>query len=269
MAGQNDQAAHAFRRAIDIEEPLHQSNPKHRNYRLELAMALDDYGMLLWSMGQRPEGERLCRRAFELRKVLVAGDIRKPTPAWTQQLANDPIAIQFLARSYNRLAIILAAKGQHADAEDHHKRAVDYAAQLAGRWTNMKGYVNDSLRYRHDRAAGNNAAAEKTFAQLLASERQLVRQLSTDAAAYHTAARNLLYGPYPKLWNPNQARAFADRAVKLTPANFEYRATLAHAHLRMWDWQAAISEWASAGLLWLGFDAANVSVFTARRSVAP
>jgi tetratricopeptide (TPR) repeat protein len=273
MADRPDDAARAFIRAIAIEEPLLAADPQHRNLRIELSLALDDYGMLLWSRGQRGEGERLCRRAFDLRKSLVQGDVRKPSAAWTHQLANDPAPIHLLARSHNRLAIILAAQGRSAEAEDHYKRALECAVQLAVRWTKMSGYAGDALRYGHDlvrfyRARRNDEAAEKIFAQLLATEFHVVRALSTDAGAYNTAARNLLSSPFPKLHNPSQARSFAARAVTLAPANADYRQTLAVAHFRMADWDSAATEQAIGALLRLGIDATSWTTLTTRSSQA-
>jgi hypothetical protein len=134
----------------------------------------------------------------------------------------------------------------------------------------MHGYARDMLQYGHElvrfyQARRNETEAEKLLANLLAFEYQLVRRLfRDDATAHHAAAINHLNCPYPKHRNPNRSQSLAQHAVKLAPKNPDYRDTLARAHLRMWDLKGAIHEWATGGLLRLGFDAEWTSVLAAR-----
>jgi tetratricopeptide (TPR) repeat protein len=261
MLNRGNDALEALRRAIAIEEPLLTADPNHRALRVELSLALDDYGALLWGRGQRAEGERFCLRAFDLRKSLVRGDVRQPSAAWSQQVSTDPTPVHLLARSHNRLAGILAARNQMAEAEDHYKRALECAAQIAARWSKPPSYLRDALAYAHDlvrfyNVQGNRVAAESTFKQLLAVENQVTRANPNDAAMQHTAAQNLLVSPFFKLHDPVRALGFAQRAVTLTPNNADYHATLALAHLRLFDARSAARELTTSIRLRLGWDPA-------------
>ena len=261
MLNRGNDAANTLRRAIEIEEPIWKANPDHRACTIELSLALDDYGALLWGRGQRGKGERFCRRAFDLRKSLVRGDVRQPSAAWTRQIATDPAPVHLLARSHHRLAGILAGQNKTAEAEDHYKRAVECAAQLASRWSKTPSYTRDVIAYGRDlvrfhNAQGNRVAAESTFKQLLAIENQITRASPNDAALQHTAAQNLLHSPFFKLHDPVRALEFARRAVTLEPNNPQYHATLALAHLRLFDARSAVREMAASLRLRLGWDPA-------------
>ena len=115
-------AEQAFRRALEIREKLAADLPTLPNCRQELARSHNSLGALLADLGQRTDAERAYRRALEIQEKLAADFATVPG---YREYRRD------LATSHNNLGNLLAALGQHEEAEAAYRAALKIQEQLA------------------------------------------------------------------------------------------------------------------------------------------
>jgi tetratricopeptide (TPR) repeat protein len=206
-----------LRRAIAFARAVRQAEPQNRGSAQELAIGLDDLGILLWESRRAPEAEELCREAWKLRhEVAMAAN-------------SNHGARHFLARSHLNLGRIAADRSRQDEAETEFGQAVHIMEDLVKEYQRVD-YRKDLFQF------------SARFAEFLISI-----QHHTDAARLYERAIQLCPGepgaqdfyawwlatcPNIALRDPAQALLLATRAVAAEPGNGDYFNTLGVAHFR-------------------------------------
>jgi tetratricopeptide (TPR) repeat protein len=206
-----------LRRAIDLAKEAHNLEPQNRWFREQLALGLDDLGMLLWENSHSSEGETLCREAWTIRQELVKG----PDPHHG--------SLDLLARSHMNLGNIAADKGLQAEAEKELGEAERIMENLVKNY-NRVAYRKDLLDvgWRLSDVL-NQADRHAEAAQVIG---RMWKCCPDYPAAQNTYAWSLTTCPDTSQRDPAQALRQAAKAVAAEPANGNFLNTLGAAYYR-------------------------------------
>jgi len=134
--GEHHRAESAYRRAVEIQEPLINEFPKVPEYRMELAKSYISLANLLRETGRLAEAERANSRALELREALVVEFPKVP------DYRND------LASSYLMCGFGLGERSQFVEAERSVRRAIELRETLVAEFPKVLDY-SDALAGIH------------------------------------------------------------------------------------------------------------------------
>jgi tetratricopeptide (TPR) repeat protein len=232
--GEVDAVIEDYHQVIKLQRAALATDPGNAGFRFELALGLDDLGMILWRQSRHSEAEDLCRQALELRKAL------------SREKFNPYYLTPYLARSHDHLATIDAAADRSAEAIRHLREATIL----------MEGVVNSNpqsalLRselawlwehYGHlQRGAGQPVEANAAYGRTIAHCERLVADGTTSendrsllfTTLFHRANLARFEGPL-KAAIPDLQRVIAFRKERLAAADTAAtRSALALAHYEL------------------------------------
>jgi serine/threonine protein kinase len=262
-----------YARALELEESALAVDPNNFNYRQELALGEDDFGLFLWAQGRKQEAETTCRRALRMRVEIAESfpGVRRFT--------------SYLARSHLNLGLILAGTHRPGEAEAAYGAAIQILNRLVAEYPDIPYYrwqLLDALTelFKLLQAAARSDAAKQISQQMLMQEEKLAADFpdSTESrqrlAGHHDAvgivlllaghereaieechralkihpdsdkalndlAWILVTSQDASLRDPKQALLLAKRAVELVPRTGMYWNTLGVAQYRNGDFKSA------------------------------
>ena len=161
-----DEVERRYARAIVLEESALAVDPNNFNYRQELALGEDDFGLFLWAHGRKPEAETTCRRALQMRVEIAESfpGVRRFT--------------SYLARSHQHLGLILAGTHRPGDAEAAYGEAIQILNRLVPEYPDIPYYrwqLLDALTdlFKLLQAPARCEAAKQISQQMLMQEEKL------------------------------------------------------------------------------------------------
>ncbi len=191
--GNMEQAATAFRLALDGYALLASDYPTVPLYRSDLAACHNRMGNLLADLGKRPQVEEHYRQALAVRKKLAADF--PAVPAYRHELA----------MSHSNLGILLGGLGNRVEAEAEYRHAMSIREKLAADFPAVPRYRQDLARSHHNWGVllddlEKQPEAEAEFRQALAIREKLaaefpaVPEYRSDLATSHHDLGDLLGG---------------------------------------------------------------------------
>jgi serine/threonine-protein kinase len=263
-------------RMLELYRSTVDAEPDNSRFKLELALGLEQQGLVFSQTQRIPDAERVVREALAIHQGLQAGGRMKGT-------IERP-----LARNYAGLARLLAASGKMQEAEKSYKEAVNLLnqsigvfpesalrrADLAQALVNLANLLKDPDRRQEVEAIRRRVIRhyEKLMSEFPENEHYryqlaqsyldlctllcaLGRQSETDEpyrkaialeseshALNNQLAWFLATSPEPRLQNPALAVRLAKKAVDARSQDANYWNTLGVAHYRVGDDKAAIAE---------------------------
>jgi eukaryotic-like serine/threonine-protein kinase len=233
--GRQEEAASAFRRALDLQEKLVADFPGVPAYRRDLANSHNNLGALWADEGHPLKAEAAFRRALDLQEKLVAD-----FPA-------VPEYRQALAMSQFNLGRLLLSLGQPSAAEAPYRRALDLQEKLVADFPAVREHRRD-LANSHTSLGvllndlGQRPAAEAAYRRALDLQEKLV----TDFPAVPEYRRDLATSHHNLgtlqadlgQWTATDAafrrvQGICEKLVTDFPAVPEYRQLLARSHISL------------------------------------
>jgi eukaryotic-like serine/threonine-protein kinase len=209
-------------------------NPSEPSYRAFLRNHLEMLAIVEHQSG-RPQG---TVEAF--REIVTIGE------GLIADFPNHPEHRRMLAGSLANLALVLGELDRWPEAEREHRRAIAQFEALAAQHPDVKSYATE-LAFAHNnlgsflRDRGRTADASGELRRAIELFEGMKDPRPNQIVSTCTALSLLLAtGADPKDRDPEQALAFARKAVELAPKNVAARATLGVAQYSSGRWGEAI-----------------------------
>ena len=229
--GRLDQANDAFRRALELLEPLHTATPADDAVTRALGLTRTRLGDLLVRRGQNDQADPLYRQAADLQRTLAAAPGAAVEDQW------------LLARTLKSQADLMRRRGEFAGARPVYHQAID-VLEKASAAAPAQSDVRNDLALTEDALGllllelGDSKPAEEAFRRALALLEPLIAEFPTvprfrEALAKATNSLGMIEQGDGR-WADGEAHyrrelAEADRLAQDFPDRPEFRREVARA----------------------------------------
>ncbi|MFO0845054.1 MAG: serine/threonine-protein kinase [Gemmataceae bacterium] len=246
MLGQGKEAENAYRRSLQLLDPLVEEHPEVPSYRQDLAAACNNLANLLRDSRRLAEAEPLNERATQLLRVLA------------DELPGEPVWRRELASAYYNRALLDEARGKPVPAAMACRTALNLQQRLITDSPNEAQSRGEAARtwtvLGRLRSASHPVEAEQAMGEAMKLLEQLAREMPRNARVREDLlVATVLLGDLLRNTRPDEAGPLLRRAVdvgeKLVadfPTVPDYKQKLAGARNNLGLWQLADNRRAAA-----------------------
>jgi tetratricopeptide (TPR) repeat protein len=222
----SDEANAAFQKSLQLHEQLVVEFADVREYRLDLALCLNQFGIRLASDGAQEDARKSFDRAHGLLDRLVQDF--PGVPIYHESLATQRFAEARLLRSAGQME---PAEAAFRDAVTGFERLTDVYPGLPRYREQLAAYARQFAKFLHDQ--NRPAEAESMYRLALSHWQRLASDFPEELDYARLFARNLVLAPVPQWRDPERAVAAAQRAVQLAPTSPDCWSTLGLSQFRL------------------------------------